>query len=117
MKKSVFDDKNFFKSHQLKKNGELLLKAIPEMPVNNINNNTLEKTIPIEITKFKNKTENLFKEIDFLMKEIIEKKGLTNSKFLINQYCEFKSSLQYCLNDLIKYPKNEKRDIMKNQIL
>ena len=103
MKKSPFlDDQDFFKSNELSENGELLTKAIPEMkkePPKKIG----PPNAPPKIAKFKKETETMFSKVDVLIKEIIEKKGLTRSKNLIEKYTDFKSELQYCLNDMIHY--------------
>ena len=107
MDKSPFkNDENFFKSHELNGNGELLLKAIPKMPEQKINNYNKERKVPSEVKKFKDKVESMCNEIDNIIKEVIDKKGLNRSKFLVEKYTSFKSELQYCLNEMINYPDN-----------
>ncbi len=112
MKNSPFLEGNdFFKSHELKENGELLLKAIPEMPKEKQKKEISIKSGPKkptkEVTKFKNETENLFKKLDDIVKDAIMKKGLNSTKFLVDKYTNFKFEFQFCLNDIINYGENE----------
>ena len=79
------NDQDFFKSHQLNDNGELL-KTIPEMPQQSINNNSISS----DVVQFKNKIESMFNEVDNVIKEIIE--DLTEK--CVKKYYEGKKYLE-----------------------
>lgn len=109
MGKSPFlDDNDFFKSHKIGERGELLIKSIPELPQNKPPKQQImqkmgpKKPTP-EVTKFKKKIESNIEELDQVIKDVVNQKGLTRSKYLVEKYTNFKSELQYCLNDMINY--------------
>lgn len=113
MNKSPFlDDKDFFKSHELSNTGELLIKSIPELPEKSKNQGPISSAPKPtkEITKFKNKVEGMFAELDEIMLDAAKQKGISRTKYLINKYTEFKSEFQYCLNDIMKYGASKKID-------
>ena len=112
---------DFFKSKELSEGGQIINKSIPTMPEVKRRKAEPDKKIPADVKKFNAKIEGVFKELDEIVLELINKKGLKenypNVGEMTEHYTKFKRDFSSCLNSYIKNgSENEMKYVVENGI-
>ena len=121
MKEQIFDEENFFKSHELNTEGKLLEKAIPTVEHKNTKTEVKKKIISKDVVNFKKKIEDAFKIINDTVKDLqTTKKSEWREKDcakMVADYYAFKSTFQSLINDQINYPykEDEVRPVLESE--
>jgi len=116
LKKGFENDSDFFQTNRMQENGSLLQKSIPTVSgkIEDVVVKQVKKEIPAEVIAFKKKVEEIFIELNSIIKDITTSyENPEKCADLLKYYKDFKQEFTWKINDIINYPKsnNEIREV------